>query len=367
MKREVMHKILNYIGYGVAAIAIIVVIVCAEVLSREHRASQPVTKLKINITGGGEHPLADVESIDRWIKEAGLVKHNTTLETLNIGDIELRAKEHNAVAQANAHVDYNGTAVLDITLREPIARLRVNGYDLYITADGFILPTVEDATAAVPVITGGYTPLFRADYTGYASRIVTDSIASLDRVIADLEDAKLPYYRQLDENDAELREVLNESIRRGIFMDDREYRILVNELEGRKIAARERHSATKRRLEGEINSLTAQQQEARMKQRSVRMAGDDFAALVEFLISVDESTFWRAEIVQIMLSGGGDKRMELSFVPRSGSFVVDLGSPTELDTKLSNLYRFYNKGLDNVGWNKYRNISLRYSGQVVCR
>ena len=148
MKREVMHKILNYIGYGVAAIAIIVVIVCAEILSREHRASQPVTKLKINITGGGEHPLADVESIDKWIKEAGLVKHNTTLETLNIGDIELRAKEHNAVAQANAHVDYNGTAVLDITLREPIARLRVNGYDQYITADGFILPTVEDATAA---------------------------------------------------------------------------------------------------------------------------------------------------------------------------------------------------------------------------
>jgi cell division protein FtsQ len=59
--------------------------------------------------------------------------------------------------------------------------------------------------------------------------------------------------------------------------------------------------------------------------------------------------------------------MELRFVPRSGNFVVDLGAPSDYDTKLSNLYRFYNKGLDNVGWDKYRSISLRYEGQVVCR
>jgi cell division protein FtsQ len=59
--------------------------------------------------------------------------------------------------------------------------------------------------------------------------------------------------------------------------------------------------------------------------------------------------------------------MELRFVPRSGNFVVDLGEPSGYDTKLSNLYRFYNKGLDNIGWDKYRSISLRYEGQVVCR
>ena len=28
---------------------------------------------------------------------------------------------------------------------------------------------------------------------------------------------------------------------------------------------------------------------------------------------------------------------------------------------------FYEKGLDNVGWNKYRSISVAYDGQVVCK
>ena len=361
------HKILGYVGYGMLFIVFVVVVVCAEVLKREHRATQPVTGLKVEISEGANSPLADEESIERWIRDAQLLEPNTTLEKLDIAAVERRASEHNAVAEANAYVDYEGNAVLDVALREPIARLRVNGYDLYITEDGYVLPTVADRTAAVPVITGEYKPLFRPGYSGYARSVVADSIASLDKVINELEDAKLPIYRQLDENDKRLREALSESVRKGIFMSDAEYEILLNALEGRKVAAREQHTATKRKLEAEIATLVAQQDEARLKQSSVKRAGEDLDSLLGFLKRINNSDFWHAEVVQILLSGGGDRRMELKFVPRSGNFVVDLGAPSDYDTKLSNLYRFYHKGLDNVGWDKYRSISLRYEGQVVCR
>ena len=361
------HKILGYVGYGMLFIVFVVVVVCAEVLKREHRATQPVTGLKVEISEGANSPLADEESIERWIRDAQLLEPNTTLEKLDIAAVERRASEHNAVAEANAYVDYEGNAVLDVALREPIARLRANGYDLYITEDGYVLPTVADRTAAVPVITGEYKPLFRPGYSGYARSVVADSIASLDKVINELEDAKLPIYRQLDENDKRLREALSESVRKGIFMSDAEYEILLNALEGRKVAAREQHTATKRKLEAEIATLVAQQDEARLKQSSVKRAGEDLDSLLGFLKRINNSDFWHAEVVQILLSGGGDRRMELKFVPRSGNFVVDLGAPSDYDTKLSNLYRFYHKGLDNVGWDKYRSISLRYEGQVVCR
>lgn len=361
------HKILGYVGYGMLFIVFVVVVVCAEVLKREHRATQPVTGLKVEISEGANSPLADEESIERWIRDAQLLEPNTTLEKLDIAAVERRASEHNAVAEANAYVDYEGNAVLDVALREPIARLRANGYDLYITEDGYVLPTVADRTAAVPVITGEYKPLFRPGYSGYARSVVADSIASLDKVINELEDAKLPIYRQLDENDKRLREALSESVRKGIFMSDAEYEILLNALEGRKVAAREQHTATKRKLEAEIATLAVQQDEARLKQSSVQRAGEDLDSLLGFLKRINDSDFWHAEVVQILLSGGGDRRMELKFVPRSGNFVVDLGAPSDYDTKLSNLYRFYHKGLDNVGWDKYRSISLRYEGQVVCR
>ena len=101
-------------------------------------------------------------------------------------------------------------------------------------------------------------------------------------------------------------------------------------------------------------------------QRDVQTAGYDFAAMINLLKSIDNNSFWQAEVVQLMITGGVAKQMELSFVPRSGNFVVDLGTATDLDTKLSNLYRFYHKGLDKVGWDKYKSISLRYDGQVVC-
>lgn len=361
------HKILGYIGYGMLFIVFVVVVICAEVLKREHRSTQLVTGLKVEITEGANSPLADEESIERWIRDAELLEPNITLEKLDIAAIERRAAQHNAVAEANAYVDYNGNAVLDVALREPIARLRADGYDLYITEDGYLLPTVADRTAAVPVITGNYKPLFRPGYSGYAKSVVADSLASLDRVIAELEDAKLPIYRQLDENDKRLREALSESVRKGVFMSDGEYKILLNALEARKVVAREQHTATKRKLDAEIAALAAQQDEARLKQSSVKLAGEDFDSLLGFLKRIDGSNFWHAEVVQILLSGGGDRRMELKFVPRSGNFVVDLGAPSGYDTKLSNLYRFYNKGLDNVGWDKYSSISLRYEGQVVCR
>ena len=325
-------------------VAFVAIVICAEVLRREHRATQLVADIKVEITAGEKSSLADSESIERWVRDAELLEPNTTLEKLDIAAIERRAMQHNAVAEANAYVDYDGRAMLEVALREPIARFRVDGYDHYITEDGYVLPMVADRTAAVPVITGGYKPLFGPGYSGYAKSVVADSIASLERVIKELEDAKLPIYRQLEENDKTLREALSERVRKGMFMSDDEYK-----------------------LDAEIAALATQQDEVRLKQSSVRMAGEDFDALLGFLKHINNNNFWHAEVVQILLSGGGDRGMELRFVPRSGSFVVDLGAPSDYDTKLSNLYRFYNKGLDNVGWDKYRSISLRYEGQVVCR
>lgn len=363
----IAHKILGYIGYGIMFIIVVCIIAISEHLYDEHRATQSVTSLEINITGGENCTLADKESIDSWITKEGPMNHNMTLAEFNSGEIERRALELSAVAEANVYVDYNGKAVLDVTLREPIARLRTDGYDLYISEDGYIMPTVANRTAAVPVITGDYTALFKPTYAGCAKSVMTDSIAALDKVIERLEDAKLPYYRQLEDNDKALRETLSESVRKGFFTSEREYAILVNELEGRKIAARERHTATKRSLEAEIEALAKQQDEARLKQSKVSKAGEDFETLIAFLKHIDDNSFWHAEVVQVMLTGGGERDMELSFVPRSGNFVVDLGTPEDYDTKLSNLYRFYNKGLDNLGWNKFSYISLRYDKQVVCR
>ena len=367
MAKRMVHTIMRAIGYGILFAAIVGIIICAEVLNHKHHKNLVVESLNINIKGGGECPLADAESIEQWIIDHGCYSDKMQMDKLEVGVVERVALAHSAVANANAYVNYEGHAIVDITLRKPIARLRIDGYDMYITEDGFLLPTVKDRTAAVPVITGSYKPLFRTNYTGYAEQQVRDSIASLERHIDSLENAKLPYYHQLEANDSELREVLSQSVRKGIFMSQSTFDILHNELQRRKVAAREQHNVKKRKIEAAITALSNEQHQARLKQQYVQNVGNDFEALLNFLKSIRKDRFWHAEVVQIMLSGGGREHMELRFVPRSGSFVVDLGTTTTLDSKLSNLYRFYEQGLDKLGWDRFSSISLRYEGQVVCR
>ena len=58
---------------------------------------------------------------------------------------------------------------------------------------------------------------------------------------------------------------------------------------------------------------------------------------------------------------------EIQLVPRVGDHLLILGTADNVESKLERLMNFYEKGLDNVGWNKYRSVSVAYENQVVCK
>lgn len=91
----------------------------------------------------------------------------------------------------------------------------------------------------------------------------------------------------------------------------------------------------------------------------------DYASdkLLSVVKVIDQSEFWRAQIEQINVTKDG--RVEL--VPRVGNHLLLLGTPDDIENKLDRLMNFYRNGLDNVGWNKYRTISVAYENQVVCK
>lgn len=90
-----------------------------------------------------------------------------------------------------------------------------------------------------------------------------------------------------------------------------------------------------------------------------------FAAneLLKVVRALDRSEFWKAQVEQINVTK--DKQIEL--VPRVGDHLLIIGTADNVEQKLERLMNFYEKGLDNVGWNKYRSISVAYDGQVVCK
>ena len=41
------------------------------------------------------------------------------------------------------------------------------------------------------------------------------------------------------------------------------------------------------------------------------------------------------------------------------------GRVEQVERKFDKLLRFYRSGLDNIGWDRYRTIDVRFAGEVV--
>lgn len=91
-----------------------------------------------------------------------------------------------------------------------------------------------------------------------------------------------------------------------------------------------------------------------------RFASDELLKVVR---AIDQSEFWKAQVEQINVTKDG----QIELVPRVGDHLLILGTADNVADKLDRLMSFYEKGLDNVGWNKYRSISVAYENQVVCK
>ncbi|MFC2104938.1 cell division protein FtsQ/DivIB, partial [Bacteroidota bacterium] len=84
--------------------------------------------------------------------------------------------------------------------------------------------------------------------------------------------------------------------------------------------------------------------------------------LYELSKFIYENDFWRAQIEQIYIND----EYEFELIPRVGAHIIYFGGIEDYETKFRNLRAFYLQGLNNVGWNKYETISLKFENQVIC-
>lgn len=84
--------------------------------------------------------------------------------------------------------------------------------------------------------------------------------------------------------------------------------------------------------------------------------------LLKVAVFLDQKEQYGVLIDQIYSESDGDIMM----VSKLGDNVIELGSADDLNTKFSNLWTFYRRGMPRTGWNTYSKISLKYEGQVVC-
>ena len=78
---------------------------------------------------------------------------------------------------------------------------------------------------------------------------------------------------------------------------------------------------------------------------------------------VNKNQFWKSQIQQIYVAWP----REIQLIPRVGRHKILLGDVSNLEAKFDKLLSLYKHGLNNVGWDKYKSIDLRFKDQVVCK
>jgi len=73
--------------------------------------------------------------------------------------------------------------------------------------------------------------------------------------------------------------------------------------------------------------------------------------------------FWSRQVEQVYIN----KQEELEIVPRVGQHIIRFGQVEDYMKKFSKLKTFYQTALPEVGWNRYREIDIRFENQIVCK
>ncbi len=77
---------------------------------------------------------------------------------------------------------------------------------------------------------------------------------------------------------------------------------------------------------------------------------------------IADDDFWNSQIEQVYVNTD----YEFELVPRVGSHIIEFGTADDIGEKFANLELLYKEGLNNLGWNQYSRINLKYKNQVVC-
>ncbi len=76
-----------------------------------------------------------------------------------------------------------------------------------------------------------------------------------------------------------------------------------------------------------------------------------------------DNEFWNDQIEQAYVRTDGS----VDLVPRVGSGLIHLGNLSEIDIKFRNLQALYEKVMPTIGWNKYAEINVEHTGQIICK
>lgn len=360
-------RILKYTLLTLLWCGVIAYIVFTTMEVKRQRALRIVRNVDIDIIDSIDNgSLVTRRMVDEWIDNSNITTMGAKVDDVDLAGLELMIAGNGFVDDVNASVDYRGLLSIDVSQRRPVLRIMTDGFDSYVTSGGIVFNAPAASSLYVPVVTGGYTPPFPADYSGQVSGYVDTQIQILEQQIAAIETERYPLYEK-EQKSLDRYDELRKRIKKGWFESQKNYDNRLIEWRETRDAGRRRYRYEKQRIQADFDKISARQQAERQKQKKLQKNHEDFLKLITFVEQIEDDSFWRAEVVQIVASTTESGAMNLMLIPRSGEHVILFGEVVDIDQKLDKLLRFYRGGLTDLGWDKFSVIDVKYKDQIVCK
>ncbi|MEG1644226.1 MAG: hypothetical protein RR279_00130 [Alistipes sp.] len=361
-----LSKVIQYTVITVLWCAVIAYVIYSTITTRQHCAKQCVERVEIHILDSLDHgQLVTEEMVRQWMAQSGIHTLGAPMRTVNLPALERMITRNGFVDQVRAYISYSGVLRIDVSQRQPLLRLLVNGYNVYLSETGYAF-TATESSLYVPVVTGSYQPPFAASWRGPLALSLQKGLAVLEREIAQIETQKYPFFRRERENNKKIRDLQLMRIKKSWFESQEAFDDRVKELIEKKKRLRRTYAYEKQLIDLGISRIDALQEEKRYLQKKLEKSYEDFSKLITFVKQIEQDDFWKSEIVQIVATSAASGALEVELIPRSGSHTILFGRIEAVDEKLDKLYAFYRSGMKNLGWNTYRTVNIKYKEQVVC-
>ena len=372
-----MQRVWNIVGVVLLWCAVVGFVVFFHKRSVQHAATTVVQGLDVVILDSlPDETLVSRDLVQKWITPGGISTTGVAISEVDLVGIENVIRSNGFVSRANVYTTHDGVLHVVVSQRKPLMRLLVDDYDCYVTQEGFVFPAPGKSSVYVPVVTGSYRPPLERGYVGVVGDYISSLIDESNERISALQQEKKPLFEREKEIRDSVRAVRRMKVDKkglirykGWFESDGEFdkRVAAKKIE--KSALYKRYAFWRRQNDKAIEAVTKRQNLEYDKQKKLMKKYEDFTKLINFVKYIEEDSFWSAEIVQIEASTMSSGGLELKLIPRAGTHTVlfgEVGDQEQNEEKLERLLAFYQNGLNNLGWDSFSTISIKYKGQVVC-
>lgn len=147
--------------------AILVYLLLSSRYTRERKQQRPCREVRVVVLDSAERGFITPAMVRGWFASEKIPLVGRELSSINTLELERFVRRRGYVRSARVYASIDGVLTIEIAQRKPVMRFNTDdGYNFYVTDDGYVLPQQRQFSCYVPIVTGRFELPFPRDYVG---------------------------------------------------------------------------------------------------------------------------------------------------------------------------------------------------------